>query len=523
MVKDSAGMKKNISRTVFIVMVITLFARFFGLLREVLIAKYYGTSLYTDAYIIANNIPTVLFDTLGQALLTSFIPMYSRVRYSESRDRANVFTIRLMCCLLVICLFIIGLGETFTKEVVYVFASGFKGEALETTIKFSRILFPSLIAMTFLNVFTGYLQIYQKFEISTSVTIVGNLAIIVSLVISAHFNNILIFVWGSLAGLFVQVFFLVPSVLKQGLFKNKCNILKIDIYVVRLIPLLIPVFIGSALNEINSIVDRTMVSSVGTGAVSTLNYAYKVISLVISVIVVPIITILYPKFSEYTSQNRAEKFKESVNKSINYMLAIIIPCTIIVICFRGLIVKILFERGNFGSIAAASTSKSLEYYSFGLIGMAIQQVLIRIFYSKQNTIIPMVNGVLCALVNIALDYILINKFGIYGAAAATSVVAWIACVVLVMILCKKKIISVSYFGNMAFKNVASGTIMIIFLSCFNNLISKNISFGFINILASLLATVISIIIYLLLQIIFKNEDVADIFTDIVKGGCKRMR
>ena len=75
-------MRKNRERTsstiVIIVMIITLFARFFGLLREILMARYYGTSIYTDAYIIANNIPTVVFDTLGQALLTSFIPMYSK-------------------------------------------------------------------------------------------------------------------------------------------------------------------------------------------------------------------------------------------------------------------------------------------------------------------------------------------------------------------------------------------------------------------------------------------------------------
>lgn len=68
-------MRKNRERTsskiVIIVMIITLFARFFGLLREILMARYYGTSIYTDAYIIANNIPTVVFDTLGQALLNS--------------------------------------------------------------------------------------------------------------------------------------------------------------------------------------------------------------------------------------------------------------------------------------------------------------------------------------------------------------------------------------------------------------------------------------------------------------------
>ena len=134
-------MRKNRERTsskiVIIVMIITLFARFFGLLREILMARYYGTSIYTDAYIIANNIPTVVFDTLGQALLTSFIPMYSKICHEENKERANLFTIRLIIYLMIICVILTIVGEVFTKQIVVVFASGFKGKVLDITIQFT--------------------------------------------------------------------------------------------------------------------------------------------------------------------------------------------------------------------------------------------------------------------------------------------------------------------------------------------------------------------------------------------------
>lgn len=511
-------MKKNFSKTVVIVMAITLFARIFGLLREILIARYYGTSIYTDAYIIANNIPTVLFDTLGQALLTSFIPMYSRICHEVDEKRANIFTVRLIIYLMFICLAFTIMGEVFAKELVWIFASGFKGEALNVTIQFTRILFPSIFAMTLLNLFTGYLQIYDKFEMASVVTVIGNIIIIFALWISNFVHNVYIFVWGSLVGIFFQVIFLIPSVIKIGLFNNRKrgSIFQRDRYVKMLLPLLIPVFIGSALNEINSIIDRTMVSGIGTGAVSTLNYAYKVISLTISVIALPLITIMYPQLSVFAAENDENNFENCVYKCVNYIMAIIVPISVVVYIYRNYIIKILFERGSFNSTATTETAQVLACYALGLTAMAIQQILIRVFYSKQNTFTPMVNGIICAIVNIGLDYILIKKCGFSGAALATSIVAIIACIILILLLAVKKIVSIKKIVLILIKNFVSGIVMLLFLICGSNKLVNIDVLNLKNILIVLVLTVMAIIIYLLMQIITKNNEVTHELCKLLK-------
>lgn len=512
--------KRSSSKTVIIVMLITLFARFFGLLREILIARYYGTSVYTDAYIIANNIPTVLFDTLGQALLTSFIPMYSTICQDKNANRANVFTLHLIVYLLIICTAITFAGELFAKQIVAIFASGFRGEALEITIQFTRILFPSLFAMTLLNLFTGYLQIYQKFELATSVTVIGNLAIIVALVISNILDNVYFFVWGSLVGLFLQVFFLVPSVIKQGLFRNKIRPFQHDEYVKQIIPLLIPVFIGSALNEINSIIDRTMVSGIGTGAVSTLNYAYKIISLAISVIATPLITIMYPNFSKLAAECNDAQFKDSVHKCINYVLAIIIPVSSIILIYRDFLIKILFERGNFDAIASLDTSRALACYTIGLTPIAIQQVLIRVFYSKHDTVTPMINGAICAIVNIGLDYILINRLGCNGAAIATSIVSLVACIILIVFLCKRRILSITKIGSIFIKNMIAGIAMFALLWWLSKLLIKKTIISSMNILIISMLIIIASIMYIFMQtIVCKNKNITNKLCEILHHKC----
>ena len=496
---NSSGLEKKASKTVFVVMVITLFARVFGLLREVLIAGYYGTTIYTDAYIIANNIPTVLFDTLGQAVLTTFIPMYAKAKQEEDESRANKFTIHLLSCLMIICLILTLFCEIFAKQVVFIFASGFEGEALKITIMFTRILLPSLFAMTLVKLFTGYLQMYQRFILSTFVTVIGNLMIIFSLVISNFFDNVYIFVWGSLFGLLAQVIFLLPSIVNLGLFKENTKFFQYDKYVHMLVPLLIPVCIGSALNEINSIIDRT----------------------IISVIVTPIITYMYPKFSDLGAQGRLKEYKENIHYCMNVILSVIIPTAIIVFGFRGTIVKILFERGSFDTVATIKTTSALAYYTIGLVAMAVQQVLIRAFYSLQNTFTPMVNGVICALVNICLDYVLIKQYGVIGAALATSIVAILACFILVILLRIKKIISLKVVGILLAKNGISGVIMAIFLVIVYVNLLKEISFGIVYVFIVCGVILSAGFLYLLTQKIVRNDEVVNGMIELLHRNKKQ--
>lgn len=504
------------SSTVLLVMIITFVARFFGLFREVLVARYYGASIYTDAYIIANNIPTVLFDMIGQALLTSFIPMYSRIRQEKSVERANGFTIHLVSITIGICMILVVLGEIYAEKVVFVFASGYKGTVLDMTVEFSRILLPSLLSMTLVNLFTGYLQIYQKFIFPAVVPVIGNLIIICSLMISHYFDNIYFFVWGSLLGLLGQVAFLFPCVKKIGLFKGRLKIFEYDEYVLKLIPILIPVIIGSAVSEVNAIIDRTMVSGLETGTVSTLNYAYKIVSLVISVVITPLIAYMYPQFSAIAAKKEMDSYKKIVHKCINIMLAVIIPVMIFVFSFREIIIKVLFERGNFDSLATMNTSNALACYAIGIIPIAIQQLLIRILYAEQNTVIPMFNGIICAIVNVILNYILIRKFSFIGSALSTSIVASLACIILIIALRIKGIISFKIIMNYIIKNSIAGGIMGIFvIVTFNNILSKS-SLGIRYFCILIILLVISLVLYLFIEKMLRNDELTEQIEKIVK-------
>lgn len=184
--------KKNMVFAIMLFMVSNFAVRGLGLLREILIANYYGTSELTDAYIIANNIPSVLFAALGSAIAATFVPMYIKVCSECGESRANQFTVHIIEALLVICSIFVLFGEVFTKQVVLLFASGFKGSLLSLTVCFSRILFPSLFFMSLFDLAGSYLQQHEEFKTIAIVPAIGNGTIIIALLVSDIFSNIYI-------------------------------------------------------------------------------------------------------------------------------------------------------------------------------------------------------------------------------------------------------------------------------------------------------------------------------------------
>lgn len=506
--------KKSTTSTIVIITIITFFARIFGFLREVLIAEVYGASIYTDAYIIANNIPTVLFETAGTALLTSFIPMYSKAKSEQGKQVADHFVWKLTIILFALCSVLTILAELFTRQVVLIFATGFKGEALELAISFSRILFPSIYAMTLIKLYAGYLQIYENYITAALMTIVGNLFIIATLIISALLNNVYFFVYGSLLGIFAQVFLVLPQIIRLGLFNNIRNLRCHNEYIYQLLPLLLPVFLGSAIHEINSVVDRSMVSGLESGAVSTLNYGYKMISLAISVIAMPIINVMYPRLSKAYAQKELSTCRMISLKYTNVMMFIMIPVCVMFIMFRNEIIYIMFQRGSFDETATLRTSKALGCYAIGLVAMAVQQVEIRIFYSAQNTFIPMLTSAFCSAINIGLDYYLIHSIGFSGAAIATSLVAIFGLIILSTALLKREMLPKRGFFRIVLKNGTSAIVLLVVTWLLYSLIGTEYSFMYF--VKAFFAVAFGLVSYLIMEIILNNQDIINVISSFIQ-------
>lgn len=459
-------------------MIITILSKILGFGREIVLSYTYGASAITDAYLISQTIPAVIFGFISAGIATGFIPMYSRVHNEQGQMGANRYTNNLSNSLLLLASIIVAFVLLFTQPIVKLFASGFSGETLEMAIRFTRISVFGVYFTALINIFAGYLRIYDNYIVPALVGFPMNLIIIAALLISSN-TNIYLIVIGSVLATASQLLLLIPAIRKTGYRWRPILNLK-DEYIKLMVVIALPVIIGQSVNQINVLVDRTLASGIAVGGISALNYAQRLNGFVQGLFVASITTVMYPMISKMAAEKNIKGLKTYVSEAISIINLLVIPATIGAMIFSKEIVALLFGRGAFTPGAIEMTSKALFYYSIGMIAFGLRDILSRAFYALQDTKTPMINSTIAVVLNIILNFILSRYMGIGGLALATSISAIVGTLLMFITLRKKiggfglKEISTS-FVKISLASVLMGVIALWSFNVFGQALRGNLA------------------------------------------------
>ena len=506
----------NLAKSAFWLMVVTMLSKILGFAREIVLGYFYGTSAYSDIYITAMNIPSVVFVAIGTALATTFIPMYNEVLEDAGERGALKFSNNIMNIVVILSLLLALIGYVFAVPLVKLFAMNFTGEKLELTVHFARIMIIGVVFIGLSNIMTSYLQIKGNFTIPGMIGYPNNIIIIISIAMSAIMKDINILAIGGLIGMLSQFLFQVPFAIKKG-YKFKILINFKDKYLKKTLWLVIPVFIGVAVNQINTMIDRSLASGLDDGVITALNNANRLNGFVLGLFITTLGAVIYPTLSRLSTENNKKKFAESVAISVNCVNLVVLPATVGAIVLATPVVRILFQRGAFDERSTALTSTALIFYAVGMIGFGLRDILDRVFYSLKDTNVPMINGIIAVVLNIVLNIVLVKVMGHGGLALATSLSS-IICILLLFRSLKKKI---GYYGQdkiriTFIKSLIASFIMGIVTYFVYRFFNSILGLGFINEAISLgISVAIGAVVYVILVVIFRVNEI-DMFIDIVK-------
>lgn len=236
-----------------------------GFGREVILSYIYGASDITDAYLISRTIPSTIFSFISAGIATGFIPMYSRILNEKGQLSANRFTSNLINTLLLLASIIVVFVLLFTQPIVKMFASGFSGETLILAVNFTRISIFGVYLTALINVFVGLLRLYENYVVPALITVPLNIIIIISLFISAK-TSVYLIAAGNILAILSQLILLAPFLRKIG-YSYKPVIDFKDQYIKSMILIALPVIVGTSVNEINVLVDRTLASNIAIGGI----------------------------------------------------------------------------------------------------------------------------------------------------------------------------------------------------------------------------------------------------------------
>ncbi len=502
-------------KTAILLMIITIVSKMFGFARDVTLSYFYGTSNISDAYLISQIIPMVIFSFIGTAITTGYIPLFNEVEQRYGEKESNRFTNNLINLLIILCTIIVILGLLFTEQLVRVFASGFEGETLALAVQFTKITIIGIYFTGILSIFSGFLRIKGNYTIPAIVGFPMNFFIILSIFLSKK-TSILVLAIGSVVATISQLVLLIPFIYKEG-YRYKFVLDIKDKYIKKMLYLVLPVVIGVSVNQINTLVDKTIASRLSVGGISALNYSFRLIGFVQGLFVATISTVMYPMISKMAVEDDIAGLKSSVSEAINSISLLVIPCTVGAMLFSEPVVKFLFGRGAFDSEAISLTSNALFFYSIGMIGFGLRDILSRAFYSLQDTKTPMINGVLGVITNIILNLVLSKFMGIGGLALATSISA-IFSTILLFISFRKKI------GSFGIKNIIISSTKIICASLIMGIAAKLLYSFLLNYISanlSLIAAIILGAIVYFILIYFMGIEEVDSMINAVKNKLKR--
>jgi putative peptidoglycan lipid II flippase len=224
----------------------------------------------------------------------------------------------------------------------------------------------------------------------------------------------------ALAGGALQVAVQWPSLWREG-FRYRTTLDIRDPGLHQVLILMGPGTIGLAATQVNLFVNTLLATSQGTGAVSWLSYAFRLMYLPIGLFGVSIATATLPAVSRHAAAGDRDGIRRTVAQAIAMMMVLNIPATFGLLALADPIVRLLFERGRFLPSDTAATAAALRFYAVGLAGYAATRIVSPIFYAVRRSRVPVIVSVLTIAMNIVINVLLVRVLGFRGLALGTSI------------------------------------------------------------------------------------------------------
>jgi len=409
----------------------TIASRILGLVRDQVLAYHFGAGDAADAFRVAFRIPNLVRDLFAEgAMSAAFVPTFTRLLTLEGRDRAWRLASSVINSLLIVTGVLVLLAIVFASPLVHFYAANFAAVPgkIELTIHLTRIMLPFLTMVAVAAAMMGMLNSLGHFFIPALSPAMFNVASIIVGVAFIPFADAIgvqpIVMWaiGTLVGGLGQLIIQWQPLRAEG-FRYRPVLDVRDPALHQVLLLMGPGTIGMAATQINVAVNTMLATREGTGAVSWLEFAFRLMYLPIGLFGVSIATAATPAISRMVAQKDFARIRATLANGIGLMMLLNIPAMAGLMVLAHPIVQVIFERGRFTPADTAATAAALQYYAVGLVGYSVVRIVSPTFYALGRSRIPVMVSAGSVVVSVALNLTLVRFIGYKGLALGTSLAA----------------------------------------------------------------------------------------------------
>lgn len=397
---------------------LTAVSTLLGFLRDVVVAAIFGAGAELDAYLVAQGLMNIVLGLVAYAMARSATPVVAREAAAEDNGCKGhtgfdvAFTVTMV---------VLGVGGIvmgiFAGPVTSLIAPGFDGGEAATAAMLTRIILVATVLVAGTDLLAALAQSHGRFAWASLQGVPFNLIMIAAAGLFGPKYGVTALALGFVVGSAARLILQLPPLRSIGTRVRPRLHLK-DPGFREIAVLVPPMLVGSAIGNINTLVDRAVGSTLEEGAITALSYGWRLVNLPEQLLIASLLVPLYPAIS--ASVGNLPELKRLVNRGLSVTVTILVPLCVVLAVAAVPLVEVAFGRGAFSREDIEDTATAVAWYAPALLALGFRQVVVSTAYALGDSRAPVVVAVVAMVINVVGDILLAPVMGVAGIALATS-------------------------------------------------------------------------------------------------------
>lgn len=507
----------NLLKSAGLIMIVIILSKLAGFVRDIFLAKYYGATMVSDAYMYAYQIPAlaiVILGGMGGPFHSATVSVFSKivknlnVKPDPSTKKLfntfETFSLLIFGSLALICFF-------FPQQVMNIIISQATPEMSHLAAYHLKIMSPIVVIGAFLGLYYGILVTYNRFLLPNIVPSMVSIGIVLTLVITGGDDNGFYLAVGTTIGAIMQFLAQTPAVMKLGYtFKPAFDFFHNKSFN-EILELLMPAFFSSTIGQIGIYVDIFFASGLAEGQWTAYSYANRIFQFPVGLMLSALLVPLFPLFTRLVAQNKLEEVKYYFSKGVGSLIYVGTFVMVFMFIERIDIISLALERGKFDHNATIMVANVLFVISLSIIPYVFRDSITRLYYSFQDSKTPFYIAISAIFLKVIFNSLLTKPLGIYGIALSTAIITLINGTLLALLLRKRISIDYKHFFIQLSKIILCG-ILTFAIGCIINGLMMHVTTNDLisKLIRIIVIFIITVPVYIGIAHLFKIEYLEDL-------------
>lgn len=499
---------KKAVKTISLIMLIILFSKLLGLVRDMFLTGYYGQGVILDAFTTASDIPLKFFDlAFGAAVTSTFIPVFNTYIKKDDKENGFLFASRFINIVFIMISVVAVLGMIFSRQLITVFLPGSSAEVQLLAARLLKIMFPAAVLAGLAFSMVSILQSMGQFTVPAMISLFPNILMIGYILLLNKSFGIEGLAMAFLLAWLLQVLVQIPFI-KQKKFIYTPSLRINDPGIKKVSKMVLPILISSWVAPVSLFILGAIASYMEEGAVTSIRLSNRLYLILAGIFVFAMMNYLFPLMSRQAGDADPAEFNNTYKKAFESLSFFILPLSVGAFLLSPNLISLLYERGEFTSEATQMMTAAFAGFCPAIFGYSLYEITSKAYYARKKVAAPTIMSIVTLAITFILAYIVVfnTGWGVGYVSLAFSVGILLSAVVLVIMFNKSMGgILKGRSTEELIRSISGSALMGIVVLGFKRLVIDRVPGGFwLTLLLTLAAAAIGVMVYITVMALWKS-------------------